>query len=133
MEIVERIPQPQTDNLADHDEVAKAVADAQVVLRYAAQNGIELPADIVAPLMKAKAEVESGRASSETAVAFYGAYAKVAAKIAPVTIDTLNVPEKKTGKQLKCYGWSAVVVAALIVIFSIVTFITNSMSSDIWL
>jgi hypothetical protein len=122
--------QPGT-KLVDLDKIARGVKDAHVLLRYAAQSGTDLPVDIVNPLVTAGVEVDAGRVSSETAVAFYTAYAALAARLAPITIETLNVPENKTAKQLKWYGWSAVIVAALVVVFFVITFITNSMSGDI--
>ena len=82
-------------------------------------------------LVHAKVSSDAGHVSEETAVAFYAALAALAAKCAPVTVDTLGVSEEKTARSLRRNGIISVALALVVVIFSGVTFVTVSMSKDI--
>jgi hypothetical protein len=131
MDIVGRELDHEADILADLDELARALDETQVLLRYAGQAGIEVQADAVSALMHAKICVETRRVPANVAVEFYAAYARLAARVAPVTIDTLRVSEEKTRVRLRQYGIFSVSLAVIVVIFSVLTFVTTSMMKDI--
>ena len=103
MDIVGRELDHEANTLADLDELARAVDETQVLLRYAGQAGIEVQADAVSALMHAKICVEARRVPADVAVEFYAAYARLAARVAPVTIDTLRVSEETTRVRLRQY------------------------------
>lgn len=131
MDIVGKELDHEVNNLADLDELASAVDETQALLRYAGQAGIEVPADTVGALVHAKICVEARRVPAEVAVEFYAAYAKLAARVAPVTIDTLRVSDEKTRARLKQYGIFSVSLAIIVVVFSVLTFVTTSMMKDL--
>ena len=131
MDIVGKEMEREVSDLADLGELARAVDETQVLLRYAGQAGIEVQAQTVSALMHAKICVEARRVPADAAVDFYAAYARLAARLAPVTIDTLSVPDETTRARLKQYGMLSVSLAILVVIFSVLTFVTTSMMQDI--
>ncbi|MDQ2803049.1 MAG: hypothetical protein M3Y41_10325 [Pseudomonadota bacterium] len=102
MDIGGQEPQRTSQDLVDLRGLNEAVDETQVLLRYAGQAGIELPAGTIGELVQTKARVEAGRVPPECAVAFYAAYAKLAAKLAPVTIETLRLSNQETRACLKC-------------------------------
>ena len=68
---------------------------------------------------------------NRTAVKFYAALTELAGKAAPVTVDTLRMPEDKARRSLRRNGFFSVALALVVVIFSGVTYVTVSMSKDI--
>jgi hypothetical protein len=116
---------------ANHREFAAAVSDSQELLRYAAEAGIQLSDANLAALVHAKACADAGQVPEEAAVAFYAALTTLAAKAAPVSVDTLRISEDKTRRSLRRNGVFSVALAFLVVFFSGVTFVTVSMSKDI--
>jgi len=109
--------------------LAAAAMDAEMMLRYAAQTGIDVPAEIATVIVRVRSD--EGPLGSEAIAAFYGAYARLAAKVRPVTIDTLRVSEACTRKVLRRNGMVSVVLAVVVMACSITTFLTTSMSADI--
>jgi hypothetical protein len=115
----------------DHLHLASAVNDAQDLLRYAGQAGIAVPQDVVAALVHAKGCVDSGFVPEETAVAFHLAVTALAAKVAPVTIETLHTSDQKTRRSLQWHGVLSFVLAVVVVLLSGLSFVATSMSKDI--
>ncbi len=113
------------------DEVATAAAEAETMLRYASQAGIELPTETVATIVQTRAGSAGGKITPDLAVAFYAAYARVAARLRPVTIDTLRVPDAETTAVLRRIGTVSVLLAVAVIVCSIITFMANAMSADI--
>ena len=109
--------------------LAAAAEDAEVLLRYAAQSGIEMPAEAVATLVQVRSG--GGPLAPEDAARFYAAYARLAARVKPVTIDTLRVPEASTRRALRRNGVVSILLAVAVMACSIVTFLTTSMAADI--
>jgi len=116
----------------DQSQLAAAVADAHRLLRYAAETGIVLPEATVGALVHAKACTESGVLVPEPViVAFYAAYATLASRVAPVTVDTLQVSTDSTARNLRRNGMMAVALALVVVVFSGISSVTTSMSQSI--
>lgn len=111
--------------------LAAAAEDAEALLRYAAQSGISVPADTVAALLGARAGAESGPLPLNDAASFYAAYAQLAARVKPVTIDALRVPEASTRRALRRNGVVSILLAVAVMACSVVTFLTTSMATDI--
>lgn len=111
--------------------LAAAAEDAEMLLRYAAQSGIDMPSDSVAILVRVRAGAAAGPIAPELAAAFYAAYAQLAARVKPVTIDTLRVPEACARRELRRNGVISILLAVAVMACSIVTFLTTSMSTDI--
>jgi hypothetical protein len=109
--------------------LAAAAEDAEALLRFAAQSGIEISAETIAIIVRVRAR--KGPMTPEVVAAFYAAYARLAAKLSPVTIETLRVPEKCTRRILRRNGLLSVALATVVMACSITTFLTTSMSTDI--
>jgi hypothetical protein len=124
---------PDARPLFDRDSRTKALTaaaeDAELLLRYAAQSGINVPAETVAIIVGVRAGEDP--LTPDAAAAFYGAYARLAAKLSPVTIETLRVPEKCTRRVLRRNGIVSVALATVVMVCSITSFLTTSISVDI--
>lgn len=112
-------------------ELAAAARDAETLLRYAAQSGIEVPADAAVIVVQARAEAAGVPLAPADIARFYAAYARLAARLKPVTIDTLRVPEASTRRALRRNGVISILLAVAVMACSIVTFLTTSMSAEI--
>jgi hypothetical protein len=116
----------------DQGQLADAVVDAHRMLRYAAEAGIELPEASIAALVHPKACLDSGMIVPEQAiVAFYAAYAMLASRIAPVTVETLQVSHDAMGRNLRHNGMMVVMLALIVVLFSGISSVTIAMSQSI--
>ena len=124
-----------TNRLPENDSrtegLAAAAEDAEMLLRYAAQSGIEVPAEAAAIVVQARAGAAGVPLAPDDVARFYAAYARLAAKLKPVTIDTLRVPEACTRRALRRNGVVSILLAVAVMACSIVTFLTTSMATDI--
>jgi hypothetical protein len=109
--------------------LAEAAEDAEILLRYAAQSGIDVPAEAAAIIVRVRADEDP--LTPDAVAAFYAAYARISAKLRPVTIETLRVPEACTRKALRRNGIVAVALATVVMACSITTFLTGAISVDI--
>ena len=112
-------------------EFPEAIGDAESLLHYAAQAGIDLPEEIVKPILVARVKMDESPLDATVVAAFLAAYAKLAARLAPVTADTVCVSNSKMGSALRANFWGAIVTTGLVVVFSLLLFITSSISKDI--
>src|SRR5271165_2592213 len=120
-----------TEPTHDHRRLAAAVEESQDLLRHAAQAGIAVPEDIVGALVHAKSCLDSGLVPERAAVAFHIAFTALAAKVSPVTVDTLRTSDEKTRRSLRRHGVLSVALAVVVVLFSGISSVTSSMSKDI--
>lgn len=111
--------------------LAAAAEDAEMLLRYAAQSGIEVPAEAAAIVVQVRAGAAGASLAPDDIARFYAAYARLAAKLRPVTVDTLRVPEASTRRALRRNGVVSILLAVAVMACSIVTFLTTSMAADI--
>jgi hypothetical protein len=109
--------------------LAAAAEDAEMLLRYAAQSGIDVPTEAVAIIARVRAG--EGPLTPDVVAAFYGAYARLSAKLRPVTTETLRVPEKCTRRVLRRNGIVSVALATVVMACSITSFLTTSIAADI--
>jgi hypothetical protein len=119
------------DPIIDQSQLAAAIEDSQELLRYAAQAGIAVSEDTVNALVHAKTCLASGDVPEAATVAFYVAFTTLAAKVAPVTVDTLRTSNEKTRRSLQRNGMMAVALALVVVVFAGISSVTTAMSNDI--
>jgi hypothetical protein len=115
----------------DQHQFAVAVEGSQDLLNYAAQAGIAISEESLRALVHAKACLSMTNVPEDVAVAFYTALTRLAAAVAPVTVDTLRISNEKTARSLRRNGILAICFALLVVIFSGVSFVTTNMSRDL--
>lgn len=107
----------------------QAVDDAELLLRYAAESGADLPAD--AGLDIARMQRSRGACTAEEEVAFYRSYAVLAAKLRPVTVATLRVTEQTSFRMVRRMGCLSLTLAVVVIACSIITFLTTAIATDI--
>jgi hypothetical protein len=115
----------------DQRDLTAVVRNSKALLEYAALAGIQLPEPTINALVRAKDWSKTNPASLDETVKFYAALTELAGKAAPVTVDTLRMPEDKARRSLRRNGFFSVALALVVVIFSGVTYVTVSMSKDI--
>src|SRR5262249_18471077 len=106
--------------------------DAERLLLYAADAGIVIRPNIRDAVLKAKI-TSAGKWSEQTAANLLSALTTLAAQLKPVTADSLKAcVEGSSGKKLLWYyRWITIGLALCIIPFSVLAFITSTMSEAI--
>ena len=107
-----------------------ALRDAERLVKYAAEVGIEIDAATRDAVLQGR--VESGLGwTKEGAEAMLAALTKVAARLKPVTPESLRICSSDEHHAVRSYwGW-ALGLAAVIVPFSLASFVTSGISDAI--
>ena len=98
-----------------------ALKDAERLLAYAAQLGIEVDETTRNSVLEARAAVTAGW-SKETASNLLAALSKLSAQLNPVSAESLRGYD--TGPLMRKYWKWAICLAAIIIPFSLASFIT---------
>jgi len=69
---------------------AKYIQESQLLLAYAAQNGLEIDNQVVSNLVEAKTALEQNRWDIKTEIQFWMAFNIMAKLVAPVSVDSLK-------------------------------------------
>lgn len=112
-------------------ELRRALDDAECLLHYASQAGIDVAPDVMTAILSARQALEQERLGPSETAAFLSAYAKLAAKLAPVTAETVRASNEQLGTVVKGHGTLALVTTVLVVALSLLQFVTTSISKDI--
>jgi len=117
----------------DVKELNEKLKDAEQLLFYAAEAGINIEANVRDVIFKAKIANADNKWSEQTAADFLSALTTLASKLKPVTADTLKeCADGPTFRaSIRWYRKWTIVLALCIVPFSLVTFITSSISEAI--
>jgi len=112
----------------------EALEDAERLLKYAAEFGIDIDEDIRDHILKARSAITIGW-DEETAANLLKALAKLAARLKPVTAESLKACSDNTRPTVRNYWTVAICLAAVIFPFSLASFvgsaISNAMRTDI--
>jgi hypothetical protein len=107
----------------------EALADAERLLKYAAEMGIDIDADTRDYILQARAASGVGW-SQETAANLLAALTKLAALLRPVTAESLKACHK-TRPTVRTYWIVAICLGIIIVPFSLATFVSSAISNAI--
>ena len=112
--------------------VAEALEDAERLLRYAAEIGVEVEAGVRESILRARA-VGPGGWDHKTVGDLLAALTHLAARLKPVTAESLKTSrdEDQTKPTLRKYRIVAVWLALSILFFSFASFITTAFSTTI--
>ena len=116
-----------SDHPAYFDE---ALQDAERLLKYAAEIGIDIDDDIRDHVLQARAASTAGW-NKQTTANLLAALTELAKQLKPVTADSLKASAGNTRSTLLCYWWVAAALAILIVPISIASFVTTAISNTI--
>jgi hypothetical protein len=118
--------EPQSHPPAYFEE---ALEDAERLLKYAAEIGIEVDAETQDHILQARAA--GAEWSQETTTNLLSALTKLAAQLKPVTAESLKASSNDTQHTIRLYWWVAICLAIVIVPFSIVSFVTSAIATAI--
>jgi hypothetical protein len=106
--------------------------DAERLLFYAAEAGIDIEADVRDAVLRVKM-TDANNWNEQTAANLLSALTTLATKVKPVTVDSLKICESRTtvDNTVNTYKKVAIWLAAVIIPFSLATFITSAISQAI--
>jgi len=105
----------------------EALQDAERLLKYAAEIGIDVDADTRDHILQARA-VSGLLRNEKTTASLLDALTKLAKQLRPVTAESLKDNSQHT---VRTYWWVAIGLAIVIVPFSIASFVSSAISSAI--
>jgi hypothetical protein len=109
---------------------AEALSDAERLLKYAAETGINVGDDIRNSILRARAA--SGDAwNGETVANLLTALTKLAVQVKPVTAESLKSYFDDSGGTVRFYSWVAIPLAIIIVLLATISFVASAISSAI--
>jgi hypothetical protein len=108
--------------------IGKALSDAEQLLGYAAESGIEVDAGTRDSILRARA-VGSAGWNEKTVAGLLEALTVLAGKLKPVTAESLRASDEKP--TFRAEVSVAVCLAIIIVLFSVVSFVTTAISTGI--
>ena len=114
------------------DYLARELSDAEALLSYASEIGIEIEADTRDAILRARA-VQSSAVSPEIATGLLAALAKLALQVRPVTAQSLRAcaDPRQARIVVRAYTWVAVALCSFLLPFSVVTFVSSAISDSI--
>jgi hypothetical protein len=108
----------------------EALEDAERLLKYASETGINVDAGTRDYVLRARAASGVGW-SEEPAANLLAALTKLAVSLRPVTADSLKACSTDTRPTVRTYWVVAVCLAVIIVPFSLASFVSSAISSAI--
>ncbi len=113
--------------------LASKLRDAESLLVYAAEAGIEIDAELTKSILAARVAEERQEWTAELAESLLSTLAVLAAKLRPVTVESLKLcaNDVEARKTLKVYKKVAVWLAIVIIPFSFITFVGSNISKSI--
>ena len=114
-----------------YKRVAEKLDGAERLLLHAAETGIKIDDDVREAVLNARATV-ADKWDKQTAAAVLWALTSLSQKLTPVTAENLTKWSDKAFKRhMSFYKWVAMCLTPIIVVFSLVTFITSGISKAI--
>jgi hypothetical protein len=126
------LPQNEaTFPLQGADYLNAKLQDAERLLTYAAETGIEVKSDVRDTVLEARKS--ASKWDGKTAANLLGALTTLAATLKPVTAESLKLcaEESIVDKTVRTYKRVAIVLAVFIIPYSIATFVTSAISEAI--
>lgn len=107
-----------------------ALADAERLLKYAAESGIEIDEDTRDHVLEARSAVSNGW-DEKTAANLLAALANLAARLKPVTAESLKACSEYILPTVRTYWIVAICLAAVIFPFSLASFVGTAISNTV--
>jgi hypothetical protein len=112
--------------------LTRELADAEALLSYASEIGVEIEADTREAILKARA-AQGSAMSPEIGAALLLALAAVAQQVRPVTAQSLRACADPRHARIvvRMYTWIAVVLCSILLPCSVITFVSSAISDSI--
>jgi hypothetical protein len=104
-----------------------ALEDAERLLRYVAEAGIDIDDDVRKDILHARSAGSEAQ-PEETAANLLTALTKLAARVRPVTAESLRACNSETRPTVRSYWLVALALAIVIGPFSVASFVTSAIS-----
>lgn len=109
-----------------------ALTDADLILKFAAERGLEVPAETVQPLLRARSTAAAGPLAEETQTEFYAAYARLCRQFGDVTADTIGACRSEhTARTLCVNRVVALVLTFMIAVGSVTVFVADKLYDSV--
>ena len=108
----------------------EALTDAERLLKYAAETGVDIDDDTRDHILQARA-AHISEWSEETAANLLTSLTKLAARLRPVTAASLKACSGETRPTVRAYWIVALCIAFIIVPFSLASFVSSAISNAI--
>ncbi len=107
--------------------------EAELLLGYAAEVGIKVEDQVRDAILRARIEKDGGGLTEQTAAQLLSALTALALDVRPVTVQSLKAYADPRGvrKPILLYGWIAGITGLVIVLFSVLAFVSNNISEKI--
>jgi hypothetical protein len=110
--------------------VREALDDAERLLKYAAENGVAVDAATRDHILEARAASGSGW-TEETVANLLAALTTLSARLRPISAESLKAYADDTESTVRTYWIVAILLAVVIVPFSIASFVSSAISTAI--
>jgi len=114
--------------------LADKLEEAELLMGYAAEVGIKVEGQVRDDVLKARAASDSGGITEPIAANLLTALTTLAVNVRPVTVMSLRAwadPEAQSEKEIPFLAPIAISIGVVIVIFSLLTFVSKSISEKI--
>ena len=120
------------DDEASENPLKDGLDDAELLLKFGAETGVEVAPDIVEPILLARTAYQSGEVPDKVRAGFYSGYSRLSRLFGDVTADTIrNCSSPETRKTLARDRVRAVSITVAIATISVLIFVADSMSKGI--
>jgi hypothetical protein len=111
---------------------SQALADAKLLLRYAAEVGLEPKENVVCQIQSAQDANDQGKWTPQISQSFWLAYSALCTAVKPVTAESLRAyAGGSLEKTLKRYRWATICLLVIILPLSIFLFVNTSLSNQL--
>lgn len=110
---------------------AEALNDAERLLKYAAETGIEIGDDIRNYILQARAAGSSNKWNEETVANLLTALTDLAVRVKPVTAESLKSYFDDSRRTVRFYSSVAIPLAIIIVLLAAISFVASAISNAI--
>jgi hypothetical protein len=114
--------------------LAEKLEEAELLLGYAAEVGIKVDGQVRDDVLKARIASDSGGLPEQTAANLLAALTALAVNVRPVTVESLRAwadPDAADVKEIPFLAPIAIVTGCVIVLFSLLTFVSKNISDKI--
>ncbi len=115
------------------DYLSSILKDAELLVAYASESGIELDPRIGKHVLRARIAEDGACWTPHIAQELFSAVTALSAKLRPVTVESLRLSAKDKGAKqvLRAYKWIVIALAFVIIPFSFATFVASRISQGI--
>lgn len=115
------------------DYLLELLEEAELLLVYAAESGIEVEDKVRDAVLKAREENNAGSLTAQTQADLLAALTSLAVKVRPETVESLKLRAscKQARNDVRVYGIIAIIVGCAIVAVSLCTFVSSHVAEKI--